>query len=225
MWGANTGFDFAQLPPGDGRPIWPPPQPYVPVPPQPGQPCRQGTDQDFPGGAVDLRAYAGVTFWAMASDAGVRVLRVQINDVNTDPRGGICNAADLADEADCYNAFGVEVTLTSAPKRYRIAFSDLMQGGSWGYRVAAGVPDWQRVYSMSFSLGERVHHQPERDVRGRQRAAAVVRRLDRRHLLRKQVAAAPRASRYASCTLLTRSPRGDCADLGSRHERTQGDSK
>ena len=151
-WGANAGFDFAQLPPGDGRPVWPPPPPYVPAPPQPGQPCRQGSDQDFPGGAVDLRAYSGVTFWAMAREDGARTLRIQINDVNTDPRGGICNAADLADEAECYNAFGVEVTLTSAPKRYRIAFSDLMQDPRWGYRVASGVPDWQRVYSMSFQV-------------------------------------------------------------------------
>ena len=151
VWGASTGFDFAQLPPGDGRPVWPPPQPYVPAPPQPGQPCRQGSDRDYPGGPVDLGAYAGVTFWAMAGDAGTRTLRVQLNDVHTDPRGGICNAADAADEVDCYNAFGVEVRLTSTPTQYRIAFSDLRQG-RWGYQVPSGVPDWQRVYSMAFQV-------------------------------------------------------------------------
>jgi hypothetical protein len=152
IWGANMGFDFAELPPFDGGPIWPPPMGSDAGTPADGQPCRQGTTRDFNGGTVDLSAYSGITFWAMATMTGVKTVRVQLNDRNTDPRGGICNPADPSNESNCYNGFRVEVAMTDSLTQYTIDFSSLLQDPSWGYRPDPDALDLQHVYQMNFEV-------------------------------------------------------------------------
>jgi|SRR5450631_1164877 len=152
VWGANMGIDFAELPALAGGPIWPPPMGVDAAAPADGQPCIQGTSRDFNGGPVDLSSYSGITFWGMATMTGARTVRVQLNDRNTDPRGGICNPADPSNESNCYNGFRVEVAMTDSLTQYTVDLSSLQQDPSWGYRPDPDVLDLQHVYAMSFEV-------------------------------------------------------------------------
>jgi hypothetical protein len=113
-----------------------------------GAPCRQGTARDFQAPTVDLTPYSGITFWARSA-GGSRSLRVDLQDRNTDPRGGLCNGVD---EANCYNGFDDFVVLTDSFARYTIDFSALAQDGRWGYRPNPSVPDLGHVYALNFQF-------------------------------------------------------------------------
>ena len=102
---------------------------------------------------VDLGGYSGITFWAMANPAGVQTILVSLNDRNTDPRGGICDATDpTSAAANCFNEFSIPVTLTNTFARYTIDFSALQQNQTWGYRPNPDVPDLQHVFGFSFAV-------------------------------------------------------------------------
>lgn len=116
-----------------------------------GVPCEEQTGQDFPAQTVDLSGYAGLTFWARAAAGGKMRIRAQLNDRNTDPRGGICNAADSADISQCYNQFGAWISLTDEFKRYEVPFSELLQNPDWGYQPQSGL-DPAHVYFASFQV-------------------------------------------------------------------------
>ena len=117
-----------------------------------GQPCRQGSSRDSPGGTVDLSAYSGITFWAMAEGTVNKTIHVQFNDIDTDPRGGICNAGDPSNESNCYNGFGVDVVLSDTLTQHTIDFSGLEQDPTWGYRPNPSVFDVQHVYQVLFEV-------------------------------------------------------------------------
>lgn len=101
---------------------------------------------------VDLGAYSGITFWAMADPAGTQTIRIQLGDRNNDPRGGLCDATDPTSLANCFNEFSSPLTLTNTFQRYTIDFSSLQQDQTWGYRADPDVPDLQHVYQVSFAV-------------------------------------------------------------------------
>lgn len=141
-WGAVVGLAFATVagaPPSDGG-----------VPTDDAGDCVDPPN-DYPNQPVDLTAYAGITFWARAGSPGARRMRVQVNDVNTDPRGGICQDKDDSASTYCYNAFGVEVDLTDTFRRYTLDFSTFTQRGGWGYHPPDGI-DWTRVFTLAFEM-------------------------------------------------------------------------
>ena len=143
IWGANVGFAFAG-----------PPDPDAAVPPQPGVDdagACVNAENTYPDPPADLTAYAGVTFWARAESPGGRAMRVQVNDANTDPRGGICQEKVNTASDYCYNGFGVLVQLTDTFRQYTLDFSKFTQRGGWGYHPPAGI-DWSRVFTMAFEM-------------------------------------------------------------------------
>jgi hypothetical protein len=150
IWGASIGFEFAELPNPDGSQMWPPAGLDAGAPD--GSTCRQALASDVATGSVDLSAYSGITFWAMADPAGAKTLFVTLNDRNTDPHGGICNAADPSDTSDCYNGFGQAIALTGVFTRYTIEFSSLQQQEGWGYHPNPSVLDVRHVYGPSFQI-------------------------------------------------------------------------
>lgn len=154
IWGANMGIDLAEFPPYDGGPMWPPPLGIDAGAPVDGQPCRQGTVRDFNGGTVDLSAYSGITFWAMADRTGTQRIRVQLQDRNTDPRGAVCSAMGTGTNADgdCYNGYARVLVLTDTLTRYSIDFSSLQQDPTWGYRPTPSGLDLQHVYQLIFQV-------------------------------------------------------------------------
>jgi hypothetical protein len=151
VWGANIGFDFTESPNADGGAPWYPVAGIDAGSSGDGQACRQGSSRDFPGVPVDLRTYSGITFWAKASAYGRQGIRVQLNDVHTDPRGQECNRAGLTDERDCYNGFGKGFMLTSEFTQYRLDFAEAKQTPGWA-PSPNGVLDVGRVYSLNFEV-------------------------------------------------------------------------
>jgi len=148
VWGANVGFDFAELIDVDGAAPLPPPVIADGGGTTDGEACTDGSSRDFNGVPVNLKAYSGLTFWAMAWAGGRQSLRVQLNDRNTDPREDLCSSSRSTDESHCYNGFGKSFLLTDAFTRYTVDFSELQQDPNWGYRV--GPLDLEHVYSLNF---------------------------------------------------------------------------
>jgi hypothetical protein len=149
IWGAHMGFNFADLPSTDGGEIWPPTGLDAGGP---DGSCRQSQSADFDGGFVDLSAYTGITFWAMADPGATKTIQVQINDRDTDAQGGICNGANPGDTAACYNGFGTSFDLTDTLTRYTLDFASLAQDQTWGYRPNPDVLDLQHVSFIVFQV-------------------------------------------------------------------------
>jgi hypothetical protein len=155
IWGANVGFDFAEAidvevggaadgavsgataSSGDAGGV------------SDGVLCTNGSSRDFNGVPVDLRAFSGLTFWAMAQSTGRQSIRVQINDPHTDPRANLCSSSRDTDKDNCYNSFGKAFMLTDTLTQYWLDFSELRQP-NWGYRFGLDPIDLQHVYSLNF---------------------------------------------------------------------------
>jgi hypothetical protein len=164
VWGADIAFDFVDPLAGDGGVMWPPASFQTIT--APGDPsCMEGMIVDgngdatvvneqtlFDASTVDISAYSGFTFWAMAASGGDQSVRLIVNDVNTDPRGGVCDAGDPSDQTNCWNGFGVTLALTDTWARYRVELSNLQQDPSWGYHPTPSVPDLRQVYGMVFQV-------------------------------------------------------------------------
>ncbi|HMF40250.1 MAG TPA: hypothetical protein VKQ32_06130 [Polyangia bacterium] len=148
IWGANVGFDFAN-PASDGGVVVGPSDAGASI--NDAGACAPPPLTDYPIPTADLTAYAGVTFWARAESPGGSVMRVHVLDVNTDPRGGICNGQDTNAPDYCFNGFGVDLQLTETFRQYTLDFSQFTQRGGWGYHPPAG-NDWSRVYLMVFEM-------------------------------------------------------------------------
>jgi hypothetical protein len=143
-WGANIGFTFGNMtpdPPPDASPLG-------------EEGCLTWLVPNAPAAPVDLTAFSGVTFWARAETPGSRVMLVQFIDVNTDPRGGICQETDSSEAATstyCYNGFGTLIQLSDMFTQYTVDFSQLAQHAGWGYHPPSGA-DWSQMYSMNFQI-------------------------------------------------------------------------
>jgi hypothetical protein len=140
-WGAGMGFMFSE-PAADATTM------LV------TRPCTLGMQRDleYPAEPVDLSAYTGLAFWARAAqDMESTTVLVQFQDVNTDPRGAVCDPTPNSTNA-CYNGFGVVLTLTDSFERYVVDFSDLAQNPLWGYRPQPSVIDLELVYGLVFQV-------------------------------------------------------------------------
>jgi len=102
--------------------------------------------------AVDLSAYSGVTFWAKGDPTGERTLQVRLQDLHTDPAGGLCSYIDSNSPDFCYNGFGAGIALTETFAQYTIDFTSLQQDPNWGYRPDPDVFDAQHVYQLIFQV-------------------------------------------------------------------------
>lgn len=144
VWGANMGFDFTSGPSGV----------TVGAGKSAGEEdCRQGSARDFDAVPVDLSAYSGFTFWAMASTGGRQSIRVQINNVSTDPRGEECTPAGAVSEKGCYNGFGKAFLLTDKFTQYWVDFSELRQDPTWGHDPSLKpFAPTSGSYSMNFEV-------------------------------------------------------------------------
>jgi hypothetical protein len=127
-WGAGMALPFA--PPADAV-VGPPKTPGFGLLP------------------VDLSAYKGITFWAMAAQdpQDTTSILVQFWDKNTFPGGGPCLDAD-GGTSQCYSGFATTLSLTGEFKQYTIDFSTLAQEG-WGFHPLPDALDLQSVYMIS----------------------------------------------------------------------------
>ncbi|MES1207485.1 MAG: hypothetical protein ABUS79_16235 [Pseudomonadota bacterium] len=139
VWGANMSLVFAFSGDGSGQ--------IVPTAGSDACPIVIGAEA-----AVDLSAYAGVTFWAKGDPAGARTVQVMFLDSHTDARGGFCNYIDPNSPDFCYNGFTASIALTDTFSRYTIDFASLRQDPNWGYRANPDVLDVQHVYQIVFQI-------------------------------------------------------------------------
>ena len=140
-WGAGMGFMFTE-PPADADTR------FV------TRPCTLGMARDlvYPAAPVDLSRYSAVVFWGKAAqDLKSATVLVQFQDVNTDPRGGVCDPLPNSAEA-CYNGFGTVLELGEWFERYVVDFSDLTQNPNWGHRPRPSVIDLEHVYGLVFQV-------------------------------------------------------------------------
>jgi len=142
IWGASIGFGFATTLGAE---------PQIPGYSTDSAGHCVDPPNDYPNRLVDLTAYAGVTFWARAESPGGRNVRVQFNDVNTDPRGGVCQDQDSTASTYCYNGFGVRLELTDTFRQYTVDFAGFTQRAGWGYHPPDGL-DLSRVFTLSFEM-------------------------------------------------------------------------
>jgi hypothetical protein len=96
--------------------------------------------------AYDLSSYAGISFWARRAPDTASALRFALTDAATTPRGGQCR--EYADYSTCSDYFGVDLSLSTAFRRYSFGFEELEQEG-WGEPHPASV-DSSAVYGIRF---------------------------------------------------------------------------
>jgi len=95
----------------------------------------------------DATSFRGMKFWARAGETNVSPVRVQFEDANTSPQGGLCNPVSGSADA-CYNGFGT----TLAPfgtewRQYQVEFSRMTQR-AFGLRRDALDPS--TLYAVEF---------------------------------------------------------------------------
>ena len=96
----------------------------------------------------DVAAYTGLVFWTKNLTSNPVAIKVALQDVNNDPRGGRCDKADDAPtQTACYDAFAQEVTLLPGDWQiHLLPFWSLKQGG-WGLPVTTGLAKHE-VYAL-----------------------------------------------------------------------------
>ncbi len=77
-----------------------------------------------PPGPYDASKYQGITFWAKKAPGGAEKVRLKVPDANTVPEGKVCT--------ECYNDFGMDITLTDEWTQYTIPFRAMKQEKYWG---------------------------------------------------------------------------------------------
>jgi endoglucanase len=96
-----------------------------------------------PKGQYDASKYKGITFWAKKGPGSADKVKLKVPDVSTDPDGKICK--------ECFNDFGMEITLTDEWTQYTIPFRAMKQDKTWGSPHADAI-DPSKIYGMQFQF-------------------------------------------------------------------------
>ncbi len=86
----------------------------------------------------DFKTAKGIQFWAK----GPGRVRFKTPDVNTTPEGDRCS--------DCYNDFGVDITLQDSWQRYTVPFEKMAQQPGWGDRAPS--VDSHHVFAVQWQF-------------------------------------------------------------------------
>ncbi|HEX7671801.1 MAG TPA: hypothetical protein VF395_19540 [Polyangiaceae bacterium] len=98
----------------------------------------------------DASAYKGVTFWAKAGAGGIKNIRLNVQDAQTAPEGGIC---DKTATKGCNDHRGTAVLLTEDWKQFTFAF-DAMKVVGFGQVF----PTFQtnKLFAIQFQASQNV---------------------------------------------------------------------
>jgi hypothetical protein len=98
---------------------------------------------------IDASAFRGVMFWARIGETHNSPIRVQFNDSNTHPNGGICDET-LGSAEECYNGWGTDlVPISTSWRLYQLDFSRMTQR-DFGY-IAKSF-DTTAIYNFGWDL-------------------------------------------------------------------------
>ncbi len=98
-----------------------------------------------PKGQYDASKYKGVKFWAKKGPGSADKVKLKVPDKATDPDGKICK--------ECFNDFGMDLTLRDEWTEYVIPFSSMKQDKTWGSPHPDGV-DPATIYGMQFQFNQ-----------------------------------------------------------------------
>jgi hypothetical protein len=99
--------------------------------------------------SIDATAYRGVMVWARAGESNTSPIRVQFQDVNTHPQGGVCDP-DPAAADGCFNGFGSALLpITTEWQLYKLEFSRMGQR-EFGLRTDA--LDTSKLYAVEIGV-------------------------------------------------------------------------
>jgi endoglucanase len=97
-----------------------------------------------PKGQYNASKYKGVSFWAKKGP-GTGAVRLKVPDVATEPDGKVCK--------ECFNDFGMDLTLTDQWTQYTIPFTSMKQLKGWGSPHTDGV-DPATLYGLQWQVNE-----------------------------------------------------------------------
>lgn len=104
------------------------------------------TSQEEP---FDASAYKGIKFWARVGETNNGSVRVQFQDGDTVPVGGICDPTPNTPDT-CYNGFGTTIApLDTQWRLYQLPFADMTQR-DFGHRAPALDP--ATLYTIEWHL-------------------------------------------------------------------------
>ncbi|HVV52528.1 MAG TPA: hypothetical protein VHO06_22870 [Polyangia bacterium] len=150
----GLGFEFAQMPDGDGGVLA---APAAPVDAGDGGPPIPRTTIPF-----DISRYKAFTFWGMTTTpdptSGSLQVKVQLPDTDTDPRGEICNGGG-GNTSKCYNSYAKLLNFTTTWQQFTVLLDAGGDSGvppdggiaidpSWGYQAARWLPT--QVYGINW---------------------------------------------------------------------------
>ena len=98
-----------------------------------------------PKGQYDASKYKGITFWAKKGPGSADKVKLKVPDKSTDPDGKICK--------ECFNDFGMDITLTDQWTQYTIPFTSMKQDKTWGSPHPDGV-DPKTLYGVQFQFNQ-----------------------------------------------------------------------
>lgn len=99
-----------------------------------------------PKGPYDASEYSGISFWAKAGPGSTKNIRLKVPDIKTDPDGKKCS--------ECFNDFGMNLTLTEEWKHYRISFKQLKQLPGWGSPKAFSI-DASTLFGIQIQVDDK----------------------------------------------------------------------
>jgi endoglucanase len=110
-----------------------------------GAPLFAGMGFSFtdPKAPYDATAFTGVSFFAKVGPGSTVGVRLKVPDANTDPAGKVCT--------ECFNDFGVDLTLTDQWKRYTVPFATMKQMEGWGAPHPASV-DKSKLFGLQWQV-------------------------------------------------------------------------
>jgi endoglucanase len=98
-----------------------------------------------PKGQYDASRYQGISFWAKKGPGSADKAKLKVPDVATDPDGKVCQ--------DCFNDFGLDLTLSDEWTQYTIPFTAMKQDKTWGSPHPDGI-DPSRLYGLQFQFNQ-----------------------------------------------------------------------
>lgn len=99
-----------------------------------------------PKGQYDSSKYQGVSFWAKKGPGSTARVRLKMPDKNTEPDGKVCS--------ECFNDFGMDLTLTDQWQQFTIPFSAMKQLPGWGNPHTSGI-DTATLYGMQWQVNDK----------------------------------------------------------------------
>jgi endoglucanase len=98
-----------------------------------------------PKGQYDASKYKGISFFAKKGPGSADKVKLKVPDVATDPDGKICT--------ECFNDFGMDLTLNDEWTQYTIPFTSMKQDKTWGKPHTDGI-DPSKIYGVQFQFNQ-----------------------------------------------------------------------